>query len=476
MDIYFNLFKLLNLIVYLLLLVKLAFVLVKQYYTLTRFYKSLISYLKYYNLVFIFELLIIFIPFKSLSSFFSLFIGIILVIKIPLIKLRISRRSILLIMCSTLIYIVMIYFFEYTSRLFFLLISLSLAYLFLLPLELSIKSYYLRKARKKIKDKKPIIIGITGSFGKTSLKHYLVNILATKYIVGYPKDNNNTLMGICKYINNEFNNEELLVVELGIDSKRQMERFKKLFSLDYAFITSIGNMHLSTFKSVENIILEKMKIKKLLKPNGLLYLNEDNEYLNRIEGVNIIKFSSKNVKILKYSIEGYILNYYQNEYLFPVHQKFFTSYLDGIVKLCQKLSIEEKDIYLNSFKFKDYKRRNEIFTLNHGYMIDNSYNANLLGILDSLELLDSLKGEKIVITGGIIEQGSNFILENQKLRDALNNHQVIFIGESTHPLVKNHSFEKLLLAKDINHAYKLVKELDPDHVLLLCKGENIYLR
>ena len=59
-------------------------------------------------------------------------------------------------------------------------------------------------------------------------------------------------------------------MELGVDEVNAMKKFKKLFSLDFAIITSIGEMHLSTFKTLDNIIKEKMSVSSLLKEDGIL--------------------------------------------------------------------------------------------------------------------------------------------------------------------------------------------------------------
>ena len=70
-----------------------------------------------------------------------------------------------------------------------------------------------------------------------------------------------------------------------------------------------------------------MKIKSLLKENGYLFINEDNEYLNKVDGPNIIKYSQRNVKILDFNIEGIKVEFKDQIYNFNVHQSFFTSYV-----------------------------------------------------------------------------------------------------------------------------------------------------
>lgn len=104
-------------------------------------------------------------------------------------------------------------------------------------------------------------------------------------------------MGLCKYINNEVKDEDdILLVELGVDHINSMLKFKKIFNLDYAIITSIGEMHLSTFKNIDNIAKEKLSISKLLKKGGKNLFTFTNRKMNlkNILILNILFMMKKN--------------------------------------------------------------------------------------------------------------------------------------------------------------------------------------
>lgn len=454
--------------------------LIQQYYSYPRMIRALFSHAKYYLLALMIVDGLSILFYKHVSFYFYHIISsIIWIIIFGKSKFSFSRRKAMLFLLCSFLVISLSYFFSFLlsfklfSFLFFILISLVL----LSPIETLIREHYIKKAKKRLADCNNLkIIGITGSFGKSSFRNYLYEILRTKYDVKTPPRNINTLMGITKYINNDFEDCDILILELGIDQKNQMKRFNKLFKLDDAIITSIGNMHLASFKSIDNVIKEKLKIKDLLKDSKNLYLNFDNQYLNKIERKDITFFSKKNIELIKYDINGLEISFNDKSYLFSVHQIFFTTYLDGIIKISKKYGFSEENVYQNSFIFKDYERRNQVFLLDNGYLIDNSYNANLEGIKSSLILLDTLSGTSFIITGGIIEQGKNFALENQKLAKLFENRNIIFVGEKTHPLIKNHKFKKLIITKNINSAYKLIRDIKPNNVLLLSKGENIFLR
>ncbi len=455
-------------------------VLMSQYYSPKRMIRSLYSH---YNikLIFLFGFDILsYIIFDTIFfSIYHLFTIVINIILFGKIRLRFTRRSISLIFLSSLLSFICFLFFNqlFLIKLIVIPSIIIISYYLLLPLEILIQHHYVVRARKKINNMKNMkIIGITGSFGKSSFRNYLYSILKTKYLVRTPKNNINTFKGLTKYINDELEECDILILELGVDNKNQMCHFKKLFTLDFGVITSVGNMHLATFKNVKNVLNEKLKIYDLLNDKGILFLNQDNEYLNKVKLKNTIFYSKNNVNLVKYNIDGMDFKYEKKVYHFNVHQSFFSTYLDGIIKIVKRFNIRSYQLYNSSLIFCDYQRRNQVFKLEKGYLIDNSYNANLEGIKSSLLLVESLQGETYVITGGIIEQGKNFEFENKTLQKLLKNYSVIFIGEKNHPLVKNGEFKKLIITKSILQAYKLIRDINPDNILLLAKGDNIFLR
>lgn len=472
-----SILKIFNLLLMLFLNYCFITVLVKQYYSYKRF---LFIFLKKYflYLFIIIDALLIFISNDYLKVGISIFSILSLIFIFRPLKIKITRRNSFLIVLSS--FSLIINFILINEVLYYktllLFINLIFSHMILLPLEMMIRNYYLTKAKNKIKRANMRVIGVTGSFGKTSFKNYLKTILNTKFKVIAPEGNINTLMGICKFINATELNGDILLLEIGIDSLNSMEKFKKLVSLDYAIITSVGEMHLATFKNIKNIRHEKLKIASLLNKDGILFVNEDNCYLKDIDKEKVIKFSENNLDFVSFNIEGIKFKYEDKIYKFNVHQSFFKSYLDGVIKVCKHFDILEKSIYNSSFLFFDSEKRNQVFKTSYGYLIDNSYNSNLVGIEESLNLINSLKGETYIITSGLIEQGKKFNSSNCKLKNKLKNMNVIFVGEKNHPLIHKHEFKKLIIIKTINDAYKIIRDIKPNNILLLSKGDDIYLR
>ncbi len=158
------------------------------------------------------------------------------------------------------------------------------------------------------------VIGITGSYGKTSVKQYLYSILQNDYIVKATPMSYNTLMGVCKYINGtSLDNVNYLIVEMGAVRKGDIAKLCRLVHPDIGIITSIGNQHLDTFGSVDNIYKTKNELADyLMDNNGVVIYNINdkkcykawNEYNGHKIGVYVINNNSNDINYAIYCENG----------------------------------------------------------------------------------------------------------------------------------------------------------------------------
>ena len=255
-----------------------------------------------------------------------------------------------------------------------------------------------------------------------------------------------------------------------------MNKFKDFLSLDIGIITSIGENHLANFKTLNNTLNSKMKIKNLIKKEGKLFLNNDDKYLCNIEEDNIIKFSKDKDIETSIDINGLRFSYKNKEFLIPLYGSYIYSYLDGVIKISEFLGINKDYISLGLQNIRKIKRRLEVSKYKNGYFINDSYNININGVKESLNLLKSLDGNNVVILGGIIEQGKEFVKSNNKIKSLLIDLNVIFIGEGNHPLIKNHQYKNLYIVSSLKEGYVLLDKLSFDNILLLAKSDDIFLR
>lgn len=338
-----------------------------------------------------------------------------------------------------------------------------LSYLISYIVEKIITLYYIKKAKNKLKNIKPNIIAITGSYGKTSCKNYIYEFLKNDYNVLISPKSYNTLNGILLTINKLLKPyHNVLILELGVDKKNGMNKYLKLFSIDIALVTSIGPQHLKTFKSIDNIAFEKNKILNKAKEYSIVNLN--NKYIScnlpedKIITSSTNKNSDINIKIIDENIEKSKLEIK----IFNEKYETFTSLLGKhnieniacCIAVAKAMNVSNDSILKTTMHLKNVEHRLSKILYKNWTIIDDSYNSNYSGFLNAIELFNNIKNYKVIITPGIIE--SNNETFNKKIADKINTtfDLVILINNPTFKnLIKNY-----LSFSNFNEAYDYLKE------------------
>ena len=175
-------------------------------------------------------------------------------------------------------------------------ITLTVANLLIYPLERAINGAYLRSARKRIKTLRPKVIGITGSYGKTSTKYILHGILSQKFNTLMTPDSYNTPMGVTKVIRGELTEKhEVFIVEMGAYRRGDIRELCELASPEIGILTAVGPQHLERFKRIENIAKTKYELIESLPPDGLAVFNCDNaicaELADKTDDKQVVRYA-----------------------------------------------------------------------------------------------------------------------------------------------------------------------------------------
>lgn len=157
------------------------------------------------------------------------------------------------------------------------LLSVTLGVLLTKPLAYAMRRRTIVQAVKKLQSHTPMVtIGISGSYGKTSTKEFLYQMLSTKYHVAKTDANKNTDVGVAQsIIRNVTPDTEFFVAEVGAYKKGEVRTASQVFRPQNAIITAFGNQHLSLYGSRENLIEAEGEILELLPENGTAYINKD---------------------------------------------------------------------------------------------------------------------------------------------------------------------------------------------------------
>lgn len=292
------------------------------------------------------------------------------------------------------------------------------------PVEDKINMGFYVNAQEKIKARDDLnVIGITGSFGKTSTKFIVSTILSQKLNVLTSPESYNTPMGLSKVINNDLNQDhEVFVAELGARLIGEIREVAVLVQPKIGIITNIGPAHIETFKNIENIMKTKYELIDELPTDGVAIFNYDNEYIKKLADKTFKE------KIL-YGLEDTdSLNMYADNIVVSQFGSTFTLKDDeGNSVECKTKLLGKHNIYnilagacvakvlgftfdeisFGISKIEPVDHRLNIINPGTGIIIiDDAFNSNPIGTKAALDVLSQFKeGKKIIVTPGMIELG-----------------------------------------------------------------------
>ncbi len=248
------------------------------------------------------------------------------------------------------------------------------------------RNRFLEKARKKREQFKDlIVIGITGSYGKTSTKEFLATILSEKFNVLKTKEHQNSEVGISQCILDRLSlSHEVFVVEMGAYDRGGIKLLCDITQPKIGVLTGINEQHLALFGSQENIIKTKFELIESLPEDGIAFFNGKNKYCLDLYQQTKVK------KIL-----------YGKEVVFPGEENIL-----GAMAIAKELGMNESEISKAvkkiENKFPGIKIKKGINGLN---IIDATYSANPDGVIAHLDYLKTWKGKKVIVMSCLIELG-----------------------------------------------------------------------
>lgn len=352
-------------------------------------------------------------------------------------------------------------------------ITLVISHFILLPLERLINRSFIVKAKKKLSSANPIVIGITGSYGKTTTKNVLATLLRSKYKVFASPHSYNTPMGLCKCINEEYKGEEIFIAEMGARFKGDISYLCKIFKPGFAILTSIGNQHLETFGSKENIIKEKTSI---LKGVEFAALNGDCDEVTPFASekaalcgkVGEVTYSDVKSSLLGTDFVLTVGGESEN-----IHTRLVGDHVPVTVAMCacmaKRLGVELSDIKEAAEKLPFVEHRLEVLNSGDIIILDDSYNSNPNGADNALKILNTYGGTKIIITPGFVELGTDSekcLLElGEKIAGVCD--YAFLLGPNAETIMSGmKDFDNVEIVGSLNEAMDRLKNISPPMAVL----------
>lgn len=264
------------------------------------------------------------------------------------------------------------------------------------------------------------VIGITGSVGKTSTKEMIASVLSEKYTVLKTLGNFNNALGLPLTIFRLLETDEIAVLEMGISEFGEMRVLTNIAHPDIVVMTNIGQCHLETLKTRDGILQAKSEIFECISPDGMIFLNGDDDKLATIKEKNGIKpfffgldpaRSAYADNITDNGLEGTSCDLHFGDDTIPVtihipgHHMLYNALAGASVG--RALGLTNAQIQAGIDALKPVSGRNNILHCRNMTVIDDCYNANPVSMKASIDVISAAKSRKVCVLGDMFELGAN---------------------------------------------------------------------
>lgn len=353
------------------------------------------------------------------------------------------------------------------------------------PIETYIQHWYINDA-KRILSEMPDLhkVGITGSYGKTSMKFYLSELLASQYETLKTPESFNTPMGVTITVRRDLKpTHEYFVCEMGARRVHEIKELCDIANPHDAIITSVGPQHLETFGSIENVLNTKFELADSVSALGKIYLNGDNELIrskldeyptaityglneNNDWKASDITVSDRGTEFTVTSPDGKSCRYTTK--LLGEHSVLN---LVGAIAYAVDTGIPMEKLVLPVKRISAVPHRLQLLDKGNGVtFIDDAYNSNPSGCRAALNVLALFDACRILVTPGMVELGAKqeelnyeFGQEASKACD-----YIVLVGKNqTVPIYNGikdsgYNMEQVYVADNLNEALAKVQAYQTD--------------
>jgi UDP-N-acetylmuramoyl-tripeptide--D-alanyl-D-alanine ligase len=367
----------------------------------------------------------------------------------------------------------------------------SVVYLFSFP-TWALKRYYIAKAAKKmLRYPNMVVVGITGSYGKSSVKEFLAHFLSTTLRVEKTPKNINTEMGVARFIlNTDFLNTDVFVVEMGAYRPGEIKLICDMVRPKIGILTVIAEQHLSLFGSIKNIQAAKYELLRSLPKDGFAVTNADNPYCTEFLDTLVVKevetFGTEPdnapdclITDVETHDDGIICSgtYHGKTggIVAPVIGAHHVYNIAAASMVAVYLGVADNDIVEAAKTLPiDIQGSLKKYMYGKATILDDSYNSNPEGFKAALDVLKSVShGKKtVVITRGMLELGGR----SKELHEQIGG-EVAFVADELVVISKDF-FESLRRGAGSKYRTNVVLKENHDELvqyLRKLKEESVYV-
>jgi len=308
---------------------------------------------------------------------------------------------------------------------------------------------YKKEASKKIQSMKKLkIIAVTGSYGKTSMKNFLEQILSKKYNVYATPRSVNTIGGIIRDVNESLDEEcEIYICEAGARERGDIYTISQFLHPQVVVVGKVGPQHIEYFKTVENIKRTKLEIMQSDRLEcAFIHSSVTDEKHDKVT------FFGDEIKNIEATLDGLDFDIsfegVDEHFHTDVLGEFQSMNLNASILVAQEIGMNVAEIQSAIRLLKPVEHRLEKIEAGGKIILDDGYNGNIDGMKEGIRLCSLHQGDKVIVTPGLVESS-----------DELNSELIAAINEV---------FDYVIVTGKLN-SEQFAKELHVKHTILLDK-------
>ena len=324
------------------------------------------------------------------------------------------------------------------------------------PVETTIHEGFKRDARQRLAERTDVtVIGITGSYGKTSTKFILAELLRQKYNVLETPSSYNTPMGICIAVNEKLRPEhQVLVLEMGMRYRGDIEELCRIAPPDIGVVTTVGPAHLETMGTLDNIAREKGDLLAHMRPGGPAILNIDNAHTAAmaeratgdvwrvsVKGHSDADITAHNIQYDASGASFIVRDDTGTEATFETQLLGEHNVLNILLAVAvgREMGLRLRQMAHAIRRVEPIEHRLALRQEGAVTVIDDAFNSNPVGARNAVDILSAFNGgRRVIVTPGMVELGERQAEENRRLGEHIAQRDVdlaVLIGdEQTAPI------------------------------------------
>jgi len=276
-----------------------------------------------------------------------------------------------------------------------------------------------------------LVVGITGSCGKTTVKELLASMLEKKYQTGRTPGNHNNQLGVPLTLLNQ-GSGDVLVLEMGMNSPGEIERLASWARPEIGIITHIGPAHLKELGSIEVVAREKAQLLYNLPEDGLAFIPDGIPREKQLTQISSVEPTTVQYEFLQEDRDTVKIRVEGETYSLPYRAPYMIENTSLAISVARQLGVVSDRIQQALGEFELLSGRGRVHEVGDTRILDGSYNANPDSFRVAIERLQSFRAPRLVLAGDMLELGDEAERFHRDLGEhlgTLDQTDIIYVGE-----------------------------------------------